>query len=159
MGKHLIIPVALLLILFLFSGFYIGYGRGIIDRTPIKLSCPAPNITISETKCPDCILYSQQCENDKPNSVVIAENLVKEMNYTGDYNCDEFSWELVRRYNNAGYDAHYCEGYVNYRYCQAENCKHAIVRLDKVFIEATTGKIITPQEFAEKYVNRFCIGD
>jgi hypothetical protein len=146
-----------------------GMWTGLVILSPnvskLFFKCPIPKCE----KCMDCICnmtyfstpqYIYQIQPDfcyKSNIQAITENLVKEMNYTGDYNCDEFSWELVRRYNNAGYNAHYCEGYINYRYCQAENCKHALVRLDKVNIEATTGKIITPQDFAEKYVKSFCI--
>jgi hypothetical protein len=110
-------------------------------------------------KPPDCILYSYQDECNKPNSVIIAENLVREMNYTNDYNCDEYAWELLRRYKNAGYEASYCEGYLNYRYCNATNCRHAFVRLDNQYVEATKGQFISPQDFAEKYVKSFCVGN
>ena len=114
------------------------------------------NITCEPT---DCTFYSYQDECEKPNSVIIAENLANEMNYMKDYNCVDFSQELVRRYNNAGYKASYCEGYINYRYCNATNCRHAFVKLDNQYIEATTGKFISPQDFTEKYVNSFCIGN
>jgi hypothetical protein len=99
------------------------------------------------------------CECDKPQAVKMAEDLANEAEYTGNYNCDEYAMELLRRYNNAGYDAHYCEGYVNSRYCHDENCKHAFVRLDNQYVEATTGEFISPQDFAEKYVKDFCVGD
>jgi len=122
------------------------------------LKCEKCSDCVCNMTCepPDCIFYSYQDECNKPNSVIIAENLIREMNYTSDYNCDEYAWELLRRYKNAGYEAYYCEGYSNYRYCRSENCKHAWVKVCQ-YVEATKGQFTSPQDFAEKYVKSFCI--
>jgi hypothetical protein len=124
------------------------------------LKCEKCSDCICNTeRCPDCIHYDTPCECNKPQAVKMAEDLFNEAKYTDEFNCDEYSTELLRRYNNAGYEASYCEGYINSKYCNGENCRHAFVRLDSQYVEATTGEFISPQDFAEKYVKSFCIGD
>jgi len=119
----------------------------------VQKECPS---CVLDYECPSCICNQEEC--NKPNSITISENLVSEMGYKEDYNCDEFSWELLRRYNNAGYTAYYCEGYIKDEYCTGDNCRHAFVELDNQYVEATTGKFISPQDFNEKYIKSFCIG-
>jgi hypothetical protein len=161
MGKQFIIPVALLLIISIFSGFYIGYWKGIAERQPIKLSCPSlPNITIPEQKCPNCICMQQQTECDIPQVVKVARDLANEKNYSSEYNCDAFSQELVRRYNNYGYDAYYCTGIAKWCMVNEKNsydCQHAFVRLDSQYIEAMNGEFLSPEEFEKNYVLGKCI--
>ena len=86
---------------------------------------------------------------------LIASNLASEQEYRKDYNCDEFSMELVRRLNNAGYNSTYCVG--DFLSCNAseKNCWHAWVKTE-VFIEAINGKILSSQEFQENYNLSHC---
>jgi hypothetical protein len=121
------------------------------------LKCEKCSDCICNTeRCPDCVHIDQPCECNKPQAVKIAEDLFNEAKYTSDYNCDEYARELFRRYKNLGYEASYCEGYISSRYCNDENCRHAFVKLDNQYVEATTGEFISPQDFAEKYVKSSC---
>jgi len=115
-----------------------------------------PDCIFNDEKCPECIHNDIPCECNKPNSQLIAENLIQEIKYTHEYNCDEYSWELVRRYKNAGYETEYCEGYINP--CNYVNCRHAWVKVCQ-YVEATSGEFITPQDFSEKYSKSFCTDD
>jgi hypothetical protein len=120
------------------------------------LKCENPDCICNMTcDSPDCIHYDIPCECDKPQIVKMAEDLANEAEYIGNYNCDEYAMELLRRYNNLGYDAYYCEGYLSSEYCQSDNCRHSWVKICN-YIETTHGEFITPQEFQDMYILSFC---
>lgn len=75
----------------------------------------------------------------------IAHEVATEHEYEfGVYDCEEFSHELVRRLEIRGYDADYVVG----RHASAG--RHAWVRAT-IYVEATNGHIIPPEEFKRNY--------
>ena len=70
-----------------------------------------------------------------------------EYNRTG-YNCRNFSIDLVAQLKEAGYDAEYCSGTYN-------GSPHGFVKVE-VYIESTSGLIITPDRFNSDYTIKKC---
>src|SRR3989304_1931859 len=151
----------LLLVGFLIGSgaFWVSYGtRAVLYEQPIELSCPKPEQPV----CPQPICKSAEvsCQNldyfemtkvclvaqkDKSQLQTIAENNAKEHNYEfGVYDCEEFSKQLIQRLNDAGYETEYCVGNANLKGTME---KHAFVKVKEIFIEATTGEILSPSDF------------
>jgi hypothetical protein len=79
----------------------------------------------------------------------IAQDNAKEHNYVRDkYDCTEFSLQLIQRLKDAGYSASLCLGMAN---LQGKNALHNWVRVDTVFVEATSGEIIDPALYSSHY--------
>jgi len=77
----------------------------------------------------------------------IALHLADEHNYSKpDYMCGQFSQELKHRLQNAWYTACYIEG----DHANSNKTNHAWV-LVEIPIEATSGKVIDPKKYIEKY--------
>ena len=70
------------------------------------------------------------------------------------YNCQNFSNSLRDRLSEEGYDAKVCYG--NIKNCDKIFCAHAWVKVEEVYIEATTGRIISPLDYEEDYWERIC---
>jgi hypothetical protein len=149
--------VSLVLISMLLLGIIIGSGAtfwifSAYDK-PCTLECPeCPDCILNETKCPDCIHYAYVQDDSRPQIVKIAQDLAGEASFTDEYNCDEYSWELSRRYKNLGYDSYYCEGWVDWDTCPKDYrpCKHAWVKICS-YIEAVTGEFLTAEKYKSDY--------
>jgi hypothetical protein len=77
---------------------------------------------------------------------IIADNLANERSYKlNGYNCVNYSNELVRRLDQAGYDAMTIDGQLYYENGSFKGF-HRWVEL-KVIIEATTGEIIPIEDY------------
>ncbi|UZE92541.1 MAG: hypothetical protein IB616_01650 [Methanosarcinales archaeon] len=114
--------------------FLVGAGVGHMMHEPKKT-------TVTEFKY---ITEYQRHEIEQ-----IAHDVATEREYEyGVYDCEEFSRELVRRLETRGYDAEYIAGY----YGSAD--QHGPHTWDKVsiYIEATNGRIIPPEEFEKNYL-------
>ncbi|UCG95732.1 MAG: hypothetical protein JSV92_01640 [archaeon] len=70
------------------------------------------------------------------------------------YNCKNFSQKLSQRLLDQGYQAKICQGTL--RECSRAFCGHAWVKVEEIYIEATTGEIINPSEYEEGYSEKFC---
>ncbi len=82
-------------------------------------------------------------------------NKVSEERYdVKDYNCKNFSQELKENLADEGYYAKVCYG--SLRKCEGVLCGHAWVKVEDLYIEATTGKIISPSEYTEGYNEKSC---
>lgn len=152
--------------------FWAGYGYRVgHNETPIELSCPEQQQPYCpEPYCPTpvCERDVVNCQNldyfemakvclvtqkDKSQLQTIAENNAKEHNYEfGVYDCEQFSKQLIQRLNDAGYKTEYCVGNANLKGAME---KHAWVKTS-VFIEATTGEIISPLDFNKNYQIEKC---
>jgi len=119
-----------------------------IYEPPIfNLSCPEPKIP----KCPDCICPEPE-KPKLPSFIEISKNMAEEHEYDfNSYNCDKFSKELVRRLRDYGWNAKYCYGKVSWN----DQYYHAWVKVE-VPIEATTGKIIEPNDYKKNYFPLWC---
>ena len=144
-----------LLLFVVFGLFMLFMGMSIQEKTSICPDCVlqsrCPDVTCEKTECPDCVLTNvcpSQSHLDE-----IAANIANEQEYRDNYNCDEFSRELVRRYADAGYLVSYCEGYIID--CGKPNCRHAWVKVE-TYYEATNGIQITPDVYQEQYKEEFC---
>jgi GT2 family glycosyltransferase len=80
----------------------------------------------------------------------IAEEVASSHEYSPDYNCDDFTRELVRRLREAGYEAERVEGYALWCQDGTSRCRHAWTKLT-IYIESTTGEILTPEKYEEMY--------
>lgn len=86
----------------------------------------------------------------------IAENVSSSHTYNPFlFNCQSFSNELVQKLREAGYDASISLGYLKNEYCTYDNfvnfkCRHEWVTI-RIPIEATTGKIISNEDFLNYY--------
>jgi len=96
----------------------------------------------------------EDCDSKIPQHQLIANNLLEEEIYRLDfYDCSEFSEELSSRLDDAGYNTKECIGWL-----KAKNDtqlypilkKHRWIRLE-LNIESTTGKIIEPVDYFERY--------
>jgi len=104
--------------------------------------------------------YNLQSSNENLESnlgyLPIAENVSNSHSYDPFlFNCESFSNELVQRLRESGYDASISLGYLKNEYCTYENfvnfkCRHEWVTV-RIPIEATTGKIISSQDFLNYY--------
>jgi len=80
---------------------------------------------------------------------VIAQRVASSHEYIpGVYDCDNFSTDLVLQLRKAGYNANKCYGY-----CEGNWHYWVEVNLDggPIYIEATQGRIIPPQEYGQLY--------
>jgi len=84
----------------------------------------------------------------------ILKEIAEERYDTKNYNCKNFSQTLKEKLLENGYDAKVCYGsLIN---CENVFCGHAWVKVEDLYIEATTGKIISPSEYAEGYNEKSC---
>ena len=90
--------------------------------------------------------------NSKPLFQRIAEGVANEHEYSSDYNCVDFTKELVKRLEEAGYETDEVEGYA--LWCGSNGnfheCQHAWTKVT-VYIESTTGEILSPDKYKEMY--------
>lgn len=85
----------------------------------------------------------------------ILNEVAEEHEYdTLSYNCMNFSQSLKGRLTEDGYDAKVCYG--SLRECEGAFCSHAWIKVEELYIEATTGQIISPSEYADKYEEKSC---
>lgn len=94
----------------------------------------------------------EDIENSKPLFQQIAEDVANSHEYSDDYNCVDFTRDLVKALKEAGYEAEKVVGYA--RWCDpnknSNDCLHAWTKVT-VYIESTTGKVLTPEEYEENY--------
>ena len=85
----------------------------------------------------------------------ILNEVAEEHEYdTMGYNCRNFSQALTERLKEDGYDASVCYG--SLRECEGVFCGHAWGKVEDLYIEATTGQVISPSEYASKYEEKTC---
>jgi len=90
-----------------------------------------------------------------PEFVSVAREVADSQEYEMDTtNCEWFTKHTVSKLNDLGYDAQRvlvvvdCEsGMFDPEPCAEYEGRHAITRLDSVFIESTTGKVISPEDY------------
>lgn len=116
--------------------------------------------------CPDCPDYSIDVlpENSCYSEFeTIAYDMARQHNYDfNDYNCVEFADSLANRYRELGWNARVKSVHVDcssdewsdWVDCERYNGGHRIVRVKDVFIEATSGRVIRPEEYNDFGVNR-----
>lgn len=133
------------------AGMY-AKPEGRIIEPVINLTCEKPVVNVPE--CPEgpaCNCYQTACS--QPQIISIAQDLANEKNYSTEYNCEQFSQELQRRYNNLGYETYYCTGIAKWCMKGEKNsydCRHAWVKVCS-YVEATNGRFIGPEEFEKNY--------
>jgi len=161
MKRVIAIIVVLVSVMSFLAGMY-AKPEGRIIEPVINLTCEKPIVNLT---CPDntdvITNYVQDCQTT--DIAEIAANLVKEHTYSDWYNCESYANELVRRYNNAGYETYKCEGRMNDNYCTPEgrekyDCRHDWVKVCS-YVEATTGKPITPDDYKNQYIESWCRKD
>lgn len=158
---------AVLLILIITSMFSIGLNvlQFLNQPTPI---CEEPNVDVScpqaepkvNLSCPKPYCPKPECPEPKcPEQGLIkkfASNVVKEHNFELDkYDCTQYANELARRLKDAGFDAEAeliqvdCSADIWGATCKEYDGRHRIVRLEDVYIEATTGNVINPLDYED----------
>jgi len=118
MGKKNIIAFTLLLVIIVMS-MYIGYTYKYVKH-----------ITKGDYK-------------------VLSRNLANELEYDWDnFNCVQFSEELVRRLELIGKNAEIVDGYTKYPHVwvKCHDCDDKLV-----YIESTSGKVIGEEEYKNDY--------
>lgn len=119
--------------------FLVGVGVGYEMYEP-------RTITVTEFKY---IRVSHAMESPLHEIEQIAREVATEHEYEyGVYDCEEFSHELVRRLEAEGYDADYVTGYYG---SADQHGRHAWVKMT-IYIEATDGRIISPEDFEKNYL-------
>ena len=112
-------------------------------------TCPDVNVTCQNL---DYFEMKKVClanQSELSQLQRIAQDNAKEHNYVRDkYDCTEFSLQLIQRLKDAGYSASLCLGMAN---LQGKNALHNWVRVDTVFVEATSGEIIDPALYSSHY--------
>jgi hypothetical protein len=153
--RYDIIAIVAVLFLGIAIGIYARSYTGEVSAVPaqvVNLTCGRPIVNVPA--CPNATNtitnYIEDCQTS--DIAQIAANLVKEKGYTDDYNCDEMSMELLRRYNNAGYEAEYCEGIYT---GNGDNQGHAWVRVCS-YVESTSGRLINADDFKKYYSKSWC---
>jgi len=110
----------------------------------------------------------QECEENKPDFLWIAETIANNNEWVAkEYDCTEFSNDLVYELRKNGYKARVVHGYdyyINGTTCEGQdleifNCRHDWVCLGEEFdygicIEAVRGTIIPHSQYGKKYVFR-----
>jgi len=122
-----------------------------VENKSVNFSCPDPNISFSwNYSCP--VLVCPEYSNDVFDSVLRSN--VDEHQYSEDYDCTEFSKELERRLEEIGWRANWiqtkvdCEsGILDFDSCNKYGGRHDIVVVYEVYVEATSGKVISPQDY------------
>jgi len=96
--------------------------------------------------------YIYYCPDDKFTSLI--QNVAYETEYQPNiYDCTEFSQELVNRLKSRGWKAKTklvtveCDSDYWDKDCEQFRYNHMIVQVDKLYIEATTGEIIPPEDY------------
>lgn len=124
-------------------------------------------IKFLRNKSNECIndLYAEQWNNtlckrelyrkevERPKFIKVAEQIANQHEYDAEnYNCQDYSRDLVKALNFIGYDADRVFGRL--KNCDPDEdefeCYHQWVRLN-IFIESTTGEIIEPDNYKENY--------
>jgi len=82
----------------------------------------------------------------------IINDVYTQNTYNDTFKCGEFSKELVRRLKENGYEAEYIKGEL----CVEKPCGcHAWVKLS-IYVESTSGEILTPDYYKENYIPNNC---
>jgi hypothetical protein len=126
----------------------------------IDAFCPEPKIP----SCPNVSCQNLDYEEMKKVCLVnnpvysqlqqIAENNSNEHEYVlNKYDCTEFSKQLIVRLKDAGYNAKFCEGYSDFN---GQKSLHNWIKIESVYVEATSGKIIEPDYYAIHYSKEVC---
>lgn len=122
--------------------FLVGVGVGYEMYEPRTIT--VTEFKYIEVPTTTCITEYQRHEIEQ-----IAHEVATEHEYEyGVYDCEEFSHELVRRLEARGYDADYVTGYYG---SADQHGRHAWVKMT-IYIEATDGRIISPEDFEKNYL-------
>jgi hypothetical protein len=132
---------------------------------PVEVSCPEPYCPQASLYCPQPSCPQTTCQNidyfemkkvcessfvydiSELQRIASSEPLITE--YSAEHNCEYFSNVLIARLKRTGYAAQYCTGTYD-----GEN--HAWIKVDRVYIEATTGRILSVKEFNDNYKLNAC---
>jgi hypothetical protein len=135
------------------------------DSPPVNVSCPEPYCPQASLSCPQPSCPQTTCQNidyfemkkvcessfvydiSELQRIASSEPLITE--YSAEHNCAYFSDVLLARLKRTGYAAQYCTGTYD-----GEN--HAWIKVDRVYIEATTGRILSVKEFNDNYKLNAC---
>jgi hypothetical protein len=169
MENKKIIKIEITLIIFLFLGIIIISGLMFYENKPEldyihnttitntiiyqkNVSFACPNVTCEKTFCPDVF-----CETPTLSvfEKVIRNNAEEHSYELDDYDCTEFSKELDRRLRENGWRSNWIQRVVDcersdlfdFDSCDKYNGRHDLVVVYDVYIEAVTGKIISPQNY------------
>ena len=146
-------------LIYMFVGMLIftsGYFIGLDSQQPCPsyyLSCPEPNISIIQHTCPE---QNLTCNCDCPKISQLQEIThavyVEKKYHKPDWTCMQMSLELQRRLENAGYRTK--------RYCNGIHCWVEVRHPDHwgLIVEATAGRIPTPQEIEDNKVYSYSGG-
>ena len=135
MNKIILLMVGLLVL---------GFLVGIITAEPeINLTCPKLEPIIIKEDC-EVSLFKQ-----------MANNLDNEKEYKANkYDCTEYSKELSRRYEDEGWDSEVirtvvdCDnGLLDKDLCNQFEGRHDMVKIDTIYVEATSGRIVSPKDY------------
>jgi len=108
------------------------------------------------TKTEECLVrenvFVKKVERtDKPYEQIINEVYTSNV-YSDEYDCENFSEDLIARLNESGYEAEYIRG----DFC-VDGCGcHAWVKLC-LYVEATSGDILEPDYYKENYIHNNCL--
>jgi len=98
--------------------------------------------------------YIYSCPHDKFQDILV--NVANEADYKINvYDCSEYSLELSNRLNSRGWKSKVklvtinCNSELFGGECAIFRNNHAIVKLSNIYIEATTGQVILPQEYED----------
>ena len=118
-----------------------------------SLSCPQPNCPQTTCQNIDYFEMKKVCESSfvydisELQRIASSEPLITE--YSAEHNCVYFSDVLLARLKRTGYVAQYCTG-------TYDGGSHAWIKVDSVYIEATTGRILSVKEFKDNYTLNAC---
>jgi hypothetical protein len=123
-------------------------GVLLISSLCVLVYCAVYNeVVIIHEQCEELECEIQEIIYDKHTFTRIASNLAFERRYNIDsYNCVDYSRELKRRLEQAGYDAEFKSGYIYDKKMNGSKYAHAWVEV-KVLIEATNGKIVKVEDY------------
>jgi len=151
-----IIFVMVFLIIFTTTGYNQGRQEQpvpICEAPIINLSCPKTEYScnIPELSCPKpfCDVTCPSCPKDIILDTIKDVPYMREYEY-GVWDCTEMSNEIVRRFKEIGFKSEVVMGVVD---CESDrfNCtdtaRHDWVKLQNIYIEATTGTIIHPDDY------------
>ena len=135
-------------IIILFAVYLIGVYMGTLLIEPKTVYVEIEKIVEKTVEIPKEIIKTEYkteyiTVEDKPLFLQIAEEVANAHEYKPDvYDCTQFSYDLVKKLNEAGYEARRIKGY----YLGNDDVQpHEWTKLT-IYIESTTGQIIEPME-------------
>jgi len=160
----------MLLMIIIYLSFITGYNLNLVDVEIPPCNCDkvcesinyttyfddlGNQLKLKKTNC-DPTYYLEGCEGSFSK---VAYNTANERRYVLDkYDCTEFSQELARKLTNLGWTAKtkfvrvncdlwgFGDDYTQ-EDCEDNRGGHMIVEVNKVYVEATNGKIIKPEDY------------